>query len=235
MFANPGNATPGNPNRNMMPPQQQLQQQVCQPVQLQMPQGGSDGDQWTCLKCGNLNYQSRIFCNMRKCGAPRSEENWRCPGCGNENYASRLFCNMRKCQLARPGLSASALHQQRFGPGAKGGGKMGGAGGMMNGMMGNYGNNMMMMQQMMGAQMVGKPPPGSWMCTACNNINFPNRTHCNKKTCGQARAAVDGGYPGSANAGAAPPGSWVCRHCSNVNWPDRTVCNSKKCGQPKPV
>merc|ERR1712046_272451 len=38
-----------------------------------------------------------------------------------------------------------------------------------------------------------KPPPGSWVCTACNNVNWPNRETCNAKNCGQPRALVDGG------------------------------------------
>merc|ERR1719326_1427390 len=92
------------------------------------------------------------------------------------------------------------------------------------GMMGGNFGMMMMQPQMMGGMNGGKPPPGSWMCLSCNNINFPNRTTCNKKTCGKPRGAVDGGYPGSANASQAPPGSWVCTVCSNVNWPDRTTC-----------
>eukprot|EP00747_Dinoflagellata_sp_TGD_P099022 gnl/TRDRNA2_/TRDRNA2_167617_c0_seq4.p1 gnl/TRDRNA2_/TRDRNA2_167617_c0~~gnl/TRDRNA2_/TRDRNA2_167617_c0_seq4.p1 ORF type:complete len:220 (+),score=34.17 gnl/TRDRNA2_/TRDRNA2_167617_c0_seq4:103-762(+) len=213
-------------NRPMQPQRMPAQPQVNQNQGQQL----DDSEQWTCLKCGNKNYQSRIFCNMRKCGAPRSEENWICPGCGNENFASRLFCNMRKCQLARPGLSASAL--QQYQQQQKMGGK--GMGPGMFGMMGGYGMNRMMMQQMMAGPNAGKPPPGSWMCLACSNVNFPNRTSCNKKTCGQPRAAVDGGYPGSANAASAPTGSWVCRSCSNVNWPERTTCNAKNCGLPKP-
>eukprot|EP00971_Amphidinium_carterae_P085260 1686700-Amphidinium_carterae.1 len=58
-----------------------------------------DDNNWVCEKCGNLNYGSRLVCNMRKCGASRQSmgggapepEQWVCPGCGNENRAQRLF------------------------------------------------------------------------------------------------------------------------------------------------
>jgi len=246
-----------------------------------------DSDQWTCQKCGNLNYGSRLFCNMRQCGAPRSEEPWVCPGCGNENYPTRLFCNLRRCQLARPGLTArnletAALPQSRtnlggmspgFGavdirasePGAWtcpscgnrnypgrthcnakfcgrampqqlpehpfGGGTGGG-----------LAASRMLMRPSSAPASAGRaagagaaPPPGSWLCTACSNVNFPTRTVCNAKQCGQPRAAVDGGYPGNSNVSEAPPGAWVCSSCSNVNWPTRTICNRRSCGLPRPT
>merc|ERR1719272_2429293 len=100
---------------------------------------------------------------------------------------------------------------------------MGGMGGMMGGGMGGMMGGMGMMQQARSG--AGKPPPGSWMCMSCNNVNYPDRTTCNGKACGQPREAVDGGYVASANAKTAPPGSWVCPGCSNVNWPTRTACN----------
>merc|ERR1712192_39516 len=30
-------------------------------------------------------------------------------------------------------------------------------------------------------------PDGSWVCSACGNVNWPLRTTCNRKTCGQPR------------------------------------------------
>jgi len=58
-----------------------------------------------CKRCGNLNYPSRLYCNIRKCGARRdgsgSVENWICRLCGNENYPSRTVCNRRTCGTPR--------------------------------------------------------------------------------------------------------------------------------------
>jgi len=33
----------------------------------------------------------------------------------------------------------------------------------------------------------GSDPPGSWGCHACGNVNWPQRTTCNKKGCGLPR------------------------------------------------
>merc|ERR1719266_418265 len=56
--------------------------------------------EWNCKECGNLNFATRIRCNMRKCQAPREE--WVCPVCKNVNYKFRTVCNMRSCQSPRP-------------------------------------------------------------------------------------------------------------------------------------
>lgn len=58
-----------------------------------------EGD-WICKKCGNINFATRLRCNMRKCQAPREE--WVCKACNNINYKFRTVCNMRKCQAPRP-------------------------------------------------------------------------------------------------------------------------------------
>jgi len=68
-------------------------------------------DSWSCLKCGNLNFGDRAYCNMRKCGAPKPlperghlEQGWQCSACGNSNFADRQYCNLRKCGAPRPGF-----------------------------------------------------------------------------------------------------------------------------------
>lgn len=267
---------------------------------------------WQCPRCGNLNYQNRMFCNMRKCGAPRSEESWACTGCGNENYANRIFCNMKRCGLARPGLTAQALRtilvthgapenivetlfvamnndiktpkplapapvplpNLHFPPtsatfvgrGAVGGGGGDGAIGAAEewtcGSCGNRnfaGRSVCNMRkcgqprpgrevnsgrgplQQPRPALTGEPPAGSWVCTACNNVNFPNRQECNGRNCGLPRLAADGGEPLAkpmnqvANSQAeVPEGSWICPSCSNVNWPKRLSCNARQCGAPRP-
>jgi len=64
-------------------------------------------------------------------------------------------------------------------------------------------------------------PEGSWVCTYCTNVNWPLRTHCNKRGCNMPRDSTE-----------HPEGSWACSNCSNVNWPKRTACN--KCRLPRP-
>lgn len=198
-----------------------------------------DADQWTCTKCGNLNYGSRLVCNMRKCGAPKTEEPWVCPGCGNENRAHRLFCNLRSCQLARPGLTAPAMRQAEAGGRRGGGDGFGGGGGYGGG--GGFGGK-------------GGGPghideraaaPGAWRCPDCGNQNYPGRTHCNSRSCGRPAPSGfsfnGGGEGGGKGSGPkvidprmAEPGSWLCPACGNSNYPGRTHCNRRSCGQPAP-
>lgn len=66
-------------------------------------------------------------------------------------------------------------------------------------------------------------PEGSWVCTFCNNVNWPLRTHCNKRGCNMPR---------DQNGQQHPEGSWSCSNCSNINWPKRSACN--KCHIPRP-
>ncbi|CAK0890112.1 unnamed protein product [Prorocentrum cordatum] len=80
------------------------------------------------------------------------------------------------------------------------------------------------------------PPEGSWVCAACQNVNFPTRSTCNARACGRPRAEVDGGPPPAAGAAAAAPeGSWTCPSCGNVNFPTRAACNRRACGLPRPA
>jgi len=86
----------------------------------------------------------------------------------------------------------------------------------------------------------GPPPPGSWECVACQNVNFPTRDKCNAKNCGQPRHLVDGGAPSYSpppppRNSSAPEGSWTCPGCENLNYPTRTVCNKRGCGLAKPA
>merc|ERR1740121_770907 len=74
------------------------------------PPLGQGGPGWTCVKCGNHNFDGRMVCNMRSCGAPRdggfavpgpsaapkglgkggakagAGEAWVCDKCGNSNF-----------------------------------------------------------------------------------------------------------------------------------------------------
>jgi len=206
-------------------------------------------EEWTCPKCGNLNYPGRKFCNMRRCQTMKptpglganTMERWICPGCGNENYEGRLFCNMRKCGAAKPGLTAQDLARH------PNGGGMGFAGGYSGPPVAPVNTS-----PHQGA------PPGSWKCLACGNVNYPQRTQCNGQQgrCGQLRSVVDGGPPvlvcpqatppqpppitpymvappRAGGGSGAPAGSWVCAMCKNVNYPTRTHCNARECGRPR--
>lgn len=73
---------------------------------------------WTCPKCGNVNFSFRTVCNMRKCNTPKpgsqdakSEKNskqkmpegsWKCEKCGNMNYPFRTKCNRQNCGADKP-------------------------------------------------------------------------------------------------------------------------------------
>lgn len=248
-------------------------------------------DQWSCGKCGNLNFANRTVCNMRSCGAPKDSENWICPGCGNENHAHRVFCNMRRCQQIRPGATRQQVMQmeQAAVPSAgKGAGSYGkgfmaapqsdvravepGAWTCVCGNLNYPGRTVcnarscgkppprqpkqpqywsapsygyapayaLAMRVAPTSGSSGPPPPGSWECVACQNVNFPTRDKCNAKNCGQPRHLVDGGAPSYSpppppQNSSAPPGSWTCPSCENLNYPTRTVCNKRGCGLAKPA
>lgn len=204
-------------------------------------QAPKPGQNWTCPECGNENYGNRMFCNMRSCqkakpgltlkeismfpavAPPRSTGGvqppaWTCPGCGNQNFPGRLKCNSKKCGKPFP---AGAM------PGVAMAGMMGPMG--LQAAAAAYG--MQMMAPRPSASKSKPAPDGSWICTSCQNVNWPTRETCNARGCGQPRTLVDGGAPPSTD----PEGSWVCPSCSNVNWPERTTCNKRGCGLPKPV
>ncbi|KAF2286485.1 hypothetical protein GH714_017293 [Hevea brasiliensis] len=76
---------------------------------------------WTCPKCGNVNFSFRTVCNMRKCNTPKpgsqpakSEKNsrqkmpegsWKCEKCNNINYPFRTKCNRQNCGAEKPAQS----------------------------------------------------------------------------------------------------------------------------------
>mmetsp|Transcript_54597 Transcript_54597/g.119512 ORF Transcript_54597/g.119512 Transcript_54597/m.119512 type:complete len:321 (+) Transcript_54597:135-1097(+) len=223
----------------------------------------SDGSGWICDKCGNHNFETRAYCNLRKCGAPGP---WTCPACSNKNFAIRDFCNMKNCNQPRPapppGVGPLAT-QGRGGVGANGavmqavnllqaagvtnlpGVQDGISKIMASASYGPMGGGLVMgcggggcghMGGHMGGHGGGnKVMDGSWVCVSCGNINFPHRTTCNARMCNKPREEVDGGpaKPGSNSRSIFMPGSWVCSACSNINWPQRETCGMRKCGRPR--
>lgn len=75
-------------------------------------------DDWTCPKCGNVNFSFRPVCNMRKCNTPKPgsqvsksdksskqkmpDGSWKCEQCGNINYPFRTKCNRQNCGAEKP-------------------------------------------------------------------------------------------------------------------------------------
>ncbi|XP_052309921.1 ranBP2-type zinc finger protein At1g67325 isoform X1 [Populus trichocarpa] len=85
---------------------------------------GSDASRdndWTCPKCGNINFSFRTVCNMRKCNTPKPgsqvaksdknskqkmpEGSWKCEKCNNINYPFRTKCNRQNCGAEKPAES----------------------------------------------------------------------------------------------------------------------------------
>ncbi|XP_057949593.1 ranBP2-type zinc finger protein At1g67325 isoform X2 [Malania oleifera] len=73
---------------------------------------------WTCPKCGNVNFSFRTVCNMRKCNTPKPgsqvcaffkqkmpEGSWKCEKCGNINFPFRTKCNRQNCGADKPSES----------------------------------------------------------------------------------------------------------------------------------
>ena len=160
------------------------------------------------------------------------EGSWTCPSnpdgtpCGNVNWPQRTHCNVKSCALPKPAHLGPPPAQARS-LWASGGG---GGGGIQH-------------------------PEGSWTCpsnpdgTPCGNVNWPQRTHCNVKSCALPKPGTEHevGYDPQPRGGGGgggiqhPEGSWTCAtypdglYCGNVNWPQRTVCNKQECRMPRPT
>lgn len=203
---------------------------------------------WSCKGCQNMNWPLRTKC--KKCEMPREEGDlnyhgfcaasgqnppgsWICTGCQNTNWPLRTSC--KKCSASRefvdggapppPTLSSNLQAFQRSNVPA--------AAMLPSSFNSNTGG--------------GQNPPGSWICSGCQNVNWPLRTSCKK--CSASRELVDSdaslhssnpqAFQRSSVRAAAPmpsnavhpPGSWTCNSCGNTNWPLRTQC--KKCAAPK--
>ncbi|CAN4123942.1 unnamed protein product [Withania somnifera] len=92
----------------------------------QKKEGTRDND-WTCPKCGNVNFSFRTVCNMRKCNTPKPgsqvlklgkntkpdtpEGSWKCDKCNNINYPFRTKCNRQNCGAEKPSESKKSPSQ----------------------------------------------------------------------------------------------------------------------------
>lgn len=143
---------------------------------------------WICGACGNVNYPDRTHCNKRSCGVPRE---------GPRPAPQPRYTPLTAPPPPRPGLPPPRR-------GRKG------------------------------------APEGSWVCSACDNVNYPSRTTCNARGCGRPREEVElpngvinGGPEPEQQIEDFPEGSWVCGSCQNVNFPGRDKCNRRTCGKPR--
>lgn len=234
------------------------------PMISSRPAGGGNAPAgaWQCVACGNVNWPSRTECNGNNCGRPRDEVDggppphvprpptyapmhtpsyavalppaakpqrspppegsWVCVSCGNTNWPTRTSCNGKGCSRPREEVDGGPpdVIVPPEGPPLR-----------------STPPPMSLLRE----RPVSSAPPGSWTCVECGNVNWPSRTECNGKNCGQPRAEVDGGEPLSDQVQAMPrppapeppEGSWTCPHCENVNWPTRTSCNKRGCGIPR--
>lgn len=157
--------------------------------------GGGEGADWTCPLCNNVNFASRMVCNMRKCGAPRPDpsaplpfnrgdtmgwggpkrgapvsasnnDEWVCIQCGNINYSTRQNCNMRICGAPRPGTAGGAAPAKV-------------------------------------EKAAPTPQAGDWVCPKCSNVNFSSRTVCNMRKCQAPKPKSD--EPAAEEAEAEAP------------------------------
>jgi len=122
----------------------------------------ANGGDWTCPKCGNLNFERREQCNMRNCNFQRRDlegfsswmgskgvesrsGDWDCPRCQNVNFSHRNICNGKSnkdpCNLRKPDFEQFQVPLLRN---------------------------------------KERRQPGDWACLRCGNINYPSRENCNK-------------------------------------------------------
>jgi uncharacterized OB-fold protein len=153
--------------------------------------------------------------------------NWKCPQCANVNFGTRMQCN--RCQLPKPSDHELAERAQAA------------AVGRANPTAGNVAPHHR-------GPVEGQD--GNWKCLSCSNVNFANRTHCNR--CGIPKPSDEQVVTAQTLQAAMPPaaptpmygktghnkgpqegvdGNWKCFMCSNINFATRVKCH--RCGTDK--
>ncbi|KAL6323077.1 hypothetical protein AAG906_024647 [Vitis piasezkii] len=221
----------------------------------------NEGD-WTCPKCGNMNFGFRTVCNRGKCGAPRPPATPSAPITSPYNHPPPFYFGgvgapppmpLGGPSRYGPPIPVPGMHYD-YSPG-----NVHGPYGLLttfplevlisfSGM--GYGSGPAISGYGFGFQ--GPPwagggmpdgtasrkhglSEGDWVCPKCDNVNFAFRTTCNMKKCGAARPSSVTLLQWSDVHSGAPEGSWTCSKCENLNYPFRTVCNRKGCGNEKPA
>jgi len=181
-------------------------------LQQQPPEGS-----WACLACGNVNWPTRDTCNGRMCGRPRAEVDGGPYSPATAAPAAPVMAAHQPQQLQQQQQQHQQQQQQwqqqqqqRQQPLPEGCWSCLACGNI------NWPTRDTCNKRSCGrprAEVDGgqpaaqslpagnanrtqaTPPEGSWVCTACNNVNWPTRDTCNKRICGRPRAEVDGGPP----------------------------------------
>jgi len=208
--------------------------------QVGLPPNARPGD-WMCPACNNHNYADKFMCN--RCRAPRPAGlgpvpvgsgkqparemrpgDWICPRCSNHNFADKIACN--KCmwgagmglQPAHGMTAAQASGYNNAIPAHTA--AQAAAQAAANQVVRNWARN-----TILGTAQGPKPVnmrPGDWICRACNNHNYADKTECNR--CKMPKHVY-------IAATGLRPGDWVCPQCSNHNFASKLACN--KCSLPK--
>jgi len=131
----------------------------------QTPPSGS----WVCLACKNVNYPGRTSCNARGCGLPRDEVDGGPPTAANNGPHGGSTPTPTVLPPRSIGAATATSVPAGWVPAPTALPESGGAGA--------------------GAATPTQPaaPAGSWVCSACQNVNWPTRTVCNKRNCGLPR------------------------------------------------
>lgn len=127
---------------------------------------------WVCLACKNVNYPARTSCNARGCGLPRDEVDGGPPPAANTGPQGGSAPTPTAVQRPSGAVSAAAsapavpsgwVPAPTTLPQSNGVGTSA------------------------ATPAATGAPPGSWVCPTCQNVNWPTRTVCNKRTCGLPR------------------------------------------------
>ncbi|WOL06098.1 hypothetical protein Cni_G14830 [Canna indica] len=199
----------------------------------------------------------------------RRDGDWTCPKCGNVNFSFRAVCNRGSCGAARPSASPSPRTGPAHFPGAFDrpvSSYYGGVGGpppMHYGMSGGYGSPL----PVHGLRYDYGPPagaPGPYSLLSPYGPSGPMGVYGYGPGPIMDRFGGHGpimdrygyGYRGSPMPMSGPAsgdlidnsalrkrrggpdglseGDWICPKCDNVNFAFRMTCNMKKCGTPRP-
>lgn len=78
-------------------------------------------------------------------------------------------------------------------------------------------------------------PSSNWVCSECQNENWPKRSKCNRCGAEKSKCAMNPAQALEVLSAQVqvgdPNANWICSGCQNVNWPKRIKCN--KCGMDK--